>query len=74
MEGHSTSSSDSCKVTAGVGNGGGGGRGGGGASSFLANLPSRGLFTSTILSCNPVLSCPNLFLFRDGYLLIRMVV
>lgn len=30
------------------------GAGGGGASNFLANLPSRGLFSSTVLSSNPV--------------------
>ncbi|KAI5664896.1 hypothetical protein M9H77_24219 [Catharanthus roseus] len=29
------------------------GAGGGGASNFLANLPSRGLFSSTVLSSNP---------------------
>nr|GLL34895.1 uncharacterized protein LOC109192614 [Ipomoea trifida] len=32
--------------------------GGGTATKFLANLPSRGLFSSTVISSNPVISFP----------------
>ncbi|KAH7528230.1 hypothetical protein FEM48_Zijuj05G0050400 [Ziziphus jujuba var. spinosa] len=31
-----------------------------GASQFLSNLPSRGLFSSTVLSSNPLMHCPAL--------------
>ncbi|KAF7134237.1 hypothetical protein RHSIM_Rhsim08G0189300 [Rhododendron simsii] len=41
---------------------------GGGASKYLANLPSRGLFSSTVLSSNPVIPL-SLSSFQSIYLL-----
>ncbi|XP_043703851.1 uncharacterized protein LOC122653952 [Telopea speciosissima] len=44
------------------------GAGGGGASKYLANLPSRGLFSSTVISSNPI-SSYTLQLFNPSDLL-----
>ncbi|XP_057767497.1 uncharacterized protein LOC130987822 [Salvia miltiorrhiza] len=52
MDGGCSASSPSELSNAPATSDGGGGGGGGGASKFLANLPSRGNFSSTVLSSN----------------------